>query len=164
MLSKNQKGFSMIEVMVASSLLAVAIYMGMNYIQNMQNSRTTRTTQSIYRYLAIQATQQVTMGVAFYPPIIAPNPADTVLYVACFDGSGVLVPNTKGNRDYQFLIFNNFKDDNESTGLCVDKALYEVRFHWIDIPNNQILINILSLKKGVAKNRLEFQNFKIFAK
>lgn len=153
----------MIEVMVASTILAGAIYAAMNYIQNMQSSRNTRTTQSIYRYLAIQATQQVTMGVAYYPPIVAPNPADTVTYVGCFDGSGVLVPNIKGNRDYQFTVIPQLIPD-QTTGICGDKALYEVRFKWIDIPNHQILINILSLKKGMEKNRLQYQDFKIFAK
>ena len=95
MLNKNQKGFSLIETIVALGILSVTVTLGMNYFSMTFKSRETRTIQSIFRYLAIQATQTVTIGSAFYPPISAPSSSEKVLYVGCFDGILVCYENDK---------------------------------------------------------------------
>lgn len=159
----NQKGFSLVEVMIGSSILAVIIFFSMNFIQNQQSSRNVRTAQSIYRYLAIQATQTVATGSAYYPPIEASKSTETIVYVGCYNGDGVLIQNAKGNREYQFMAIEGFSEEAPTSG-CTESAMYEVRFMWLNSVTKEVLINILSLKKGSEGTRMAFQNFKIFAK
>lgn len=161
--SKNQKGFSLVEVLVGSAMLSGAIFAGMNYISNMQSSRKVRNTQSMYRYLAIQATQAITTGVAFYPPVDPPTASEQVLYVGCFDGQGVNIPNKKGNRDFQFTVVNAPFNEKTSTDSC-NSAIYEVRFYWSNAATKEVLINVLGLNKLGTQDRLTSQNFKVFAK
>lgn len=159
----NQKGFSLVEIMVASSILAVIIFFSMNFIQNQQSSRNVRTNQSIYRYLAIQATQTMATGSAYYPPISPSKVTETIVYTGCYNGDGVLIQNAKGNREYQFMAVEGW-DEGLTTNGCTESASYEVRFLWLNPATKEVLINILSLKKGVQGSRMAFQNFKIFAK
>ncbi len=155
----NQKGLTLVETLVGMGLLSMAITLGMNFVSEQMKSRDTRTKQTIHRYIAIQVTQHVTNGIAYYPPIAPINPSDKIIYVGCMTRDGVLISNS-----FKFFLTANF-DDKVSTGKCptVDTA-YEVRFLWVDPSiDDTVKINILTLAPGTI-NSLAVRNFKIFAK
>lgn len=163
MLNKNQKGFSLIETIVAMGILSVVTTLGMNYFSMHFKSRETRTIQSIFRYLAIQATQTVTIGSAFYPPISAPAPSEKVLYVGCFDGKGEQINNVKGVKEFQLHFAENYLE-SKASGQCNENAFYEVRFYWEDIASSKVAINIVSLKKDNNPTGYNFKNYAIYAR
>jgi type II secretory pathway pseudopilin PulG len=155
----NQKGLTLVETLVGMGLLSMAITLGMNFVSEQVKTRDTRTKQTIHRYIAIQVTQHVTNGIAYYPPIAPLNPTDKIVYVGCMTRDGVLIANT-----FKFVLTSNF-DERVSTGKCalVDTA-YEVRFFWVDANvDSTVKINILTLAPGTI-NSLAVRNFKIFAK
>jgi prepilin-type N-terminal cleavage/methylation domain-containing protein len=178
----SQKGFTLIETMVAMGLLSVAITLSMNFINTQLNSRKVRTIQSMHRYIAIQVTQHINTNLTFYPPISPPGfsffgiPILTfkpkIIYVGCFTKDGILIENK-----FHFNSFSGFGAFNEQTpinGLSYcppTKSFYQVRFFWLPPdPNSStptdadsVKINIITFNPGTNKS-LAVHNFKIFAK
>lgn len=156
MLNK-QKGFSLIETMVAMALLAGAVLFGMNALDEQNKSRVVRTKQTMHRFIAIQVTQHINANIPFYPPVDT-GPSDKIIYVGCMTKDGVL----QGNK-FIFKLASSF-DEAVSTALC-DATLtaYEVRFFWSDPDKDEVKINILTMSPGTSQS-LAVHNFKIFAK
>lgn len=154
----NQRGFSLVETMVAMALLIGAVTFGMNALDEQQKSRGARTKQTMHRYIAIQVTQHINSNLPFYPPILPPSPADKIVYVGCMNKDGVLQ-----NGKFLFKLIPGF-DEGVSTGLCTSPFnSYEVRFFWISSGSDDVKINLLTLSPGTSQS-LAVHNFKIFAK
>lgn len=153
-----QKGFSLVETMVAMALLSGAITLGMNFVGEQNKSRDSRTKQSIHRYIAIQVTQHINGNLSYYPPVAPLSTSDKIVYVGCMSKEGMLM----GNK-FQFHVSSSFAD-NVSTGICpVEGTVFEVRFYWLNPLLDEVKINLLTLQPG-TNNSLAVHNFKIFAK
>lgn len=151
-------GFSLIETMVALALLAGAVTFGMNFINEQQKARGSRTKQTMHRYIAIQVTQHINSNLSFYPPITPSSASDKIIYVGCMSKDGVL----QGNK-FIFKLAPSF-DEQTPTGLCTPGlTAYEVRFFWSDTVVDEVKINILTMQPNTAQS-LAVHNFKIFAK
>lgn len=155
----SQKGFTLVETMVSMALLSVAITLGMNFVSEQSKGRSTRTKQSIHRFIAIQVTQHITTNLVAYPPIAPLVASDKIVYVGCINKEGALI----GNK-FKFYVSSTF-DDKVSTTICpAVVTFYEVRFYWIEPQlQDEVKINLLTLQPG-TNNSLAVHNFKIFAK
>ena len=157
----NQRGFTLVETIVAMALLSVAITLGMNFITGATKTRSTRTTQSMQRYIAIQVTQHITSSLAFYPHINHPI-FKKIVYVGCMTKEGLLIGNKYGFHQFSSFIFK----DKNPTGLCLPpNSAYEVRFYRTEAPlkPDEVKINLLTLESGTVKS-MTVHNFYIFAK
>lgn len=159
-LLRNNAGFTIIELLVGIALISTMAFFGMNYVTTQITARKIRTQQTVYRFLAIQTSQQVSVHLGFYPPIVS-NEGKAV-YAGCFDRKGNLIVNLKSNREFQFVVVPEF-DETKPTGVCDPiKTAYESRFYWIDPAKFTVMINVLASQSSAK--RLTSQNFKIFAK
>ncbi len=156
----------MVEVTVASALLMGGILMASNYISSGQSSRKTRSVQSVYRFLAIQATQEITTAVALYPPLDPLKDSDKIYYSGCFDQKGSMVATGKYGRSYSLTISDNYNENSPTPSKNCDpiNSKYEVQFFWKDPAKNEVTINILNLRPETDPGQLKFQRFNIFAK
>lgn len=159
-LLRNSSGFSLVEMLVGVALISTMVFYGMNYFNAQILARKVRTQQTVHRFLAIQTSQQVSVHMGFYPPIVAES--GRAIYAGCFDTKGNLIVNKKNNREFQFVILSTF-DESLPTGVCDPlKTAYESRFYWQDPDRYIVMINILATRSSAK--RLISQNFKIFAK
>jgi prepilin-type N-terminal cleavage/methylation domain-containing protein len=154
----KNSGFSLVETLIAMALLVGAISLGMNSLDQQSKSRSTRTKQTMHRYIAIQVTQHINANVATYPPIIPANTSDKIVYYGCLTKDGMLI----GNK-FIFKLATNF-DEKVPFGQCPqDLTAYEARFYWSNSVPDEVRINLLTLQTGTAAF-LAVHNFKIFAK
>lgn len=153
----NKKGFSILEALIAMSILYGGIVLSMNFMNEQTKSRTIRGKQSIQRYIAIQVTQHINANWAKYPFIKPLSPSQKVVYVGCLTKNGQLF------GDYKFKLIDNF-DEAVATDVCPkEKTHYEVRFFWLNPSSDEVKINLLTKYPGSAAS-LAVHNFKIFAK
>lgn len=175
----SQRGFTLVETLIALALLSGAITLGMNFINGQMNSRTVRAKQSMQRYIAIQVTQHINSNITFYPPISPPgftffgipipifNPK--IIYVGCFTKDGILIENKFHFNSISGLAPFNEKVPIPNLTYCpVGKSFYQVRFFWLPAAStsadvDSVKINIITLFAGADKS-LAVHNFKIFAK
>ncbi len=161
----NQKGFTLIETIMSMGILTTAIMFGMSITQNQSKDRMNKRTQALSRYLAIQATQAIMTGLAYYPPIVHSDPAKTIFYCGCFQIQGENIAAKDGSRGFKLVVIPGFDPGNPLPfDLCPDEATHEVRFYWSDIAKNEITINVQALKTKNIAPRFVSQNFKIITK
>jgi prepilin-type N-terminal cleavage/methylation domain-containing protein len=154
----SERGFSIVETMVAMALLAGAITLGMNFFGVKNKTRDTRTKQTMQRYIAIQITQHINGNLTTYPPISPPTASDKIVYVGCMNKDGVLL----GNK-FKFHVSSTFADDTPTTICELGSTVYEARFYWLNPLLDEVKINILTLSPG-SNQSIATLNFKIFAK
>lgn len=151
---KREHGFGMIESLIGLSLVTAAIYASISLMGIQKSSNKKRTTQSMYRYLAIQAASFVTSNAERFPPLSFSSAWDSsrdiVIYVACYDKKGNLIPNDLGTREFVFHQQSlDTLDSNEGSGRCPNPiggiVSYEVRFWYKNPTTREVVIEILDL-------------------
>lgn len=163
--NNKQKGFTLLESMVAIGLIAMAAYMAMNTLVFQNKNRVTRSDQTLLRYVAIQATQIATIQSAFFPMMVMDSSSGpgSIIYVACYDRKGESIKNINNKSGFQSTIQENFKDTKPS-GMCPSGSSFEARFFWANSLTGQININILNLNLVNQSKLNAISNFKIFVK
>lgn len=151
---KWQNGFGMIESLIGLSLVTAAIYASMSLMGIQNSSNKTRSLQSMYRYLAIQTASFVTSNAARFPPLAFStawdSSRDILIYVACYDKKGSLLPNDNGTREFVFHQQSlETLDSREASGRCPNPpggiVSYEVRFWYKNPATKEVVIEILDL-------------------
>lgn len=151
---RNQKGVNLIESMVGLSILSVAIYAGMSLMSAQTTSNKTRNLQSMYRFLALQTTAQVTSNPEAYPPLAFSSSwddsRDIVVYVGCYDKKGSMMPNDLGKREFAFhQMPREDLDVRAETGRCPASAsgvvTYEVRFWFKDPVTREVAVEVTDM-------------------
>lgn len=150
----KHQGMNMVEAMIALAILMAAIYAGMTLMDAQRSSTKVRGTQSMYRYLAIQTTSIVTGSPELFPPLAFStswdDSRDIVLYVACYDKKGDMLPNDLGKREFVFhQLRRDELDQRRATGRCPNPATgivsYEVRFWFKNPATREVVIEVLDL-------------------
>jgi len=154
---RNEKGFSIIEAMVAMGILYGAIILSMNFLDVQNKSRDQRVKQSMQRYIVIQVTQHINANWPFYPTLKPADLSKKVVYVGCLNKDGQLM------GKYHLKIIQDFNETVSTESCPITKTHYEVRFFWINALNDEIKINLLT-KNTHGAGILAVHNFKIFAK
>jgi len=161
----NQKGFTFVEVMVGASLLFAVILLGLNFHDLQIGTRKVRSTQVMFRYLAIQTASTITGKPEMFPAMESQGATPLKgVYVACFDNKGAAVPNNSGARDFSltFMPASLAEDDFISLRcLCasgnsgaMSKHPYEVRFWYPDADSRKIRFAIIDAR-GILRAHSE---------
>lgn len=162
-LNNKDKGFTLVETIIAIALISVGVFMAMNLIDGQTKSRALRTTQTIFRYIAIQISHTATMANSFFPPISSAQ-NQKVVYVSCYDNKGEITRNINNLSNHQIYFPDNFKE-NEKSGQCTDSTSYEARFFWVNANTGELRVNILHLPSLKKKNsNRAVHNMNIFVK
>ena len=144
----------MVETVIAMSLLMAAIYAGMTLMDAQKRSSKVRNIQTMYRYLAIQTASIVTGNPERFPALSFSSAwddsRDVVMYVACYDKGGNLLPNDLGTRDFVFhQMRRNELDLRQATTRCPNPPTgivsFEVRFWFNNPTTREVYIEILDL-------------------
>lgn len=148
-LIKNSSGFSLIESMVAGSILLASIFAGMRYIDNQNKQRKTFETQANERALALQVSASFVSASSKYPPL-ALSAGKKIYYIGCFNVKGQQGLNYQGKRDFAF--YSGGMDEpvaptgtvcNADASPKADKFLkYEVQVWWSDVANREMTFKI----------------------
>lgn len=149
-LNNKNKGFTLVETIIALALVTMGVFMAMNFIDSQNKSRAVRTGQTIFRYIAIQVAHTATMAGAYYPPMTTTNNAKAV-YVSCYDNKGESVKNINNISGYQVYFPSKFSE-NKPSDQCSNEASYEARFYWKNPSAGELRINIVHLASLKRKN------------
>lgn len=150
----NNKGFGLVESLIGLSLVTAAVYASMSLMGIQKSATKKRNTQSMYRYLAIQAASFVTANEERFPPLSFSSAWDSsrdlVIYVACYDKKGNLIQNDLGTREFVFHQQSlSTLDSREASGRCPNPpggiVSYEVRFWYKNPATREVVIEILDL-------------------
>jgi hypothetical protein len=163
----NNKGFTFIEVIIGSSLLLLVIFLGMNFTDVQIGARKTRTTQTMFRYLAIQTASTITGKAEMFPALEVggANPVKGV-YVGCFNNKGEAVPNNTGSREFSILFIsqNDLAGEDYISTRCLCASgnsgamsmhPYEVRFWYPEADTRKIQFAIIDAR-GILRNHAEW--------
>jgi type II secretory pathway pseudopilin PulG len=151
-LIKSQSGFSLIESMVAGSILLGAIFAGMKYLDNQTTQKKILETQANERALALQVSASLVSSSSKYPPLYLAG-GNMIYYVGCFNVKGQQGLNYQGRRDYAFYSGPTSEPEaptgvvcnGESSPLADKFSKYEVQVWWSDVSNRVMTFKIFDL-------------------
>lgn len=153
----------MVELMVAAVLLIGAVFAASNYISKVMETRNQRLMQIMFKFMAIQTSQTLSIDPGFFPPVTSAGAP--VHYIGCFGKTGGMVANK--DQLSSFVYYKGALAVGSDAGICDSLAWYESRFSWVTpaagAEYREVVIHIQNLKRTQVDN-FKTKTFKIIAR
>lgn len=148
--NKNERGFSLIEVMISIGLLSTVVMFSMSYLEAQRKGSARLNDQAARKSLAIQLSEDITRNSVYTPPIELVNKKG--FYVNCYNGQNQQTENKFGKRETTLVFRAQTGGEFEITDICLfEKGSRYQSVYWWD--SSSVILRLFEISQTGPRER-----------